>query len=72
MQKTCSNCAKEFHCGATSSATNGSESFSCWCEELPRVSMIGTTEQDCLCPDCLKQAIAKPGEKTGERLPDLV
>jgi len=52
-QKSCSNCGLSFGCGPSA----GKES--CWCEELPHVSLVATADQDCLCPACLGQAIAK-------------
>jgi hypothetical protein len=51
-QKSCSNCGVIFGCGPIA----GKES--CWCEDLPHVSPVGAPEQDCLCPDCLRKAIA--------------
>jgi hypothetical protein len=51
-QKSCSNCGVSFGCGPSA----GKES--CWCEDLPHVSLVGAAEQDCLCPECLRQAIA--------------
>ena len=54
-QKKCSNCATEFHCGAA--AAQGAAGFSCWCGELPHVSPVAAVDQDCLCPECLSQAI---------------
>src|SRR5712691_12829079 len=51
-QKSCSNCGLSFGCGPSA----GKES--CWCEDLPRVSLVGAAEQDCLCPECLRQTIA--------------
>jgi hypothetical protein len=51
-QKSCSNCGVSFGCGPRA----GKES--CWCEDLPQVSLVGAAEQDCLCPECLRQVIA--------------
>jgi len=51
--KSCSNCGVSFTCGPT--AGKGS----CWCEELPHVSLVAGADQDCLCPECLTQAIAR-------------
>ena len=59
MQKNCSNCGKDFHCGATSGAADGTEELSCWCTELPHVGVVGEADQDCLCPECLSEAIEK-------------
>ena len=63
MQKNCSNCGKEFHCGAVQAATDIGEGLSCWCTELPRVGVVAGVDQDCLCPDCLSEAIGKPVEQ---------
>src|SRR5260370_40013690 len=52
-QKSCSNCGVSFTCGPA--AGKGS----CWCEELPRVSLVAGADQDCLCPACLSEAIGK-------------
>ena len=65
MQKNCSNCGKDFHCGATREAADGTEELSCWCTELPRVGVVAEVDQDCLCPESLGEAIAKRAEKTG-------
>lgn len=61
MQKNCSNCGKEFHCGAARETVTGTEEFSCWCTELPHVGIVAASDQDCLCPECLAQAIEKLG-----------
>jgi hypothetical protein len=52
-KKSCSNCGVSFTCGPAA----GKES--CWCEELPHVSLVAGADQDCLCPECLSEAIAK-------------
>ena len=57
VKKNCSKCGADFHCGATSEAVNGTESFSCWCTELDGVSVVTDAGQDCLCPDCLTAAV---------------
>ncbi|HEV7474084.1 MAG TPA: hypothetical protein VGN90_08545 [Pyrinomonadaceae bacterium] len=59
-QKKCSNCGSEFQCGAAVGAATGSADFSCWCEELPRLTPA--TDQDCFCPECLRAAIEKLAE----------
>ena len=59
MQKNCSNCGKDFHCGATREAADGTEALSCWCTELPHVGVVAEVDQDCLCPECLSEAIGK-------------
>jgi len=52
-QKSCSNCGVSFTCGPISGEQ------SCWCEVLPHVSLVADADQDCLCPACLSEAIAK-------------
>src|SRR6266853_2684798 len=52
-QKSCSNCDMSFTCGPTPGEQ------SCWCEALPHVSPVASADQDCLCPQCLSEAIAK-------------
>ena len=51
-QKSCSNCAVNFTCGPTSGEQG------CWCEALPHVSLVAGADRDCLCPQCLTEAIA--------------
>ena len=56
--KNCSKCGADFTCGPTFGEQN------CWCEALPRVSLVADADQDCLCPACLSEAMAglpKPG-----------
>jgi hypothetical protein len=52
-QKSCSNCGASFTCGASV----GNEA--CWCNDLPHVSPVAAKDEDCLCPRCLTEAIAK-------------
>src|SRR5215470_6009553 len=52
-QKSCSNCGAGFTCGPKSPEQ------SCWCEDLPHVSLVAGADQDCLCSPCLSEAIAK-------------
>ncbi len=52
-EKSCSNCGVSFSCGPATGKN------SCWCEELPQVSLVACADQDCLCPACLSEAIAK-------------
>src|SRR5713226_6408728 len=59
-QKSCSNCGVSFTCGPA--AGKGS----CWCEELPQVSLVAGADQDCLCPQCLSQAIGQLPLKQSE------
>ena len=63
MQKNCSNCGKDFDCGATRETASGTEELSCWCAELPRVGLVAGADEDCLCPDCLNEAIRKITQK---------
>jgi len=51
--KSCSRCGASFGCGVT--ATNAN----CWCTELPHVAPVAPSDQDCLCPACLAEAIAQ-------------
>jgi hypothetical protein len=51
-QKSCSKCGTNFNCGPVPGKT------SCWCEELPHVSLVAGADQDCLCSACLSEAIA--------------
>jgi Cysteine-rich CWC len=63
MQKKCSNCGKDFHCGATRTDADGTEELTCWCTELPHVGVVAGADQDCLCPECLGKAIGKVAEQ---------
>ena len=57
--KSCSNCGASFTCGVS----GGNEA--CWCNDLPHVPPVAAKDDDCLCPRCLTEAIAKlsPGQK---------
>jgi hypothetical protein len=68
MQKNCSNCGKGFKCAAVSEAANGTAELSCWCTELPHVGVVAGADQDCLCPECLNEAIDKLAELRGKKL----
>jgi hypothetical protein len=48
--KQCSGCGASFNCGAEGG------SGKCWCDELPPLSPL-SPDRDCLCPQCLAQAI---------------
>jgi Family of unknown function (DUF5522)/Cysteine-rich CWC len=50
--KNCSNCGASFGCGMASITAN------CWCMDLPDVGPVATSDQDCLCRNCLAEAIA--------------
>jgi hypothetical protein len=67
MQKNCSNCGKDFHCGAARETSTGTEEFSCWCTELPHVGVVAAPDQDCLCPECLAQAIGAIEKLRGQQ-----
>lgn len=50
--KTCQMCGRIFECGSAAGKP------SCWCAELPMIMPVpidGVT--DCLCPDCLADAV---------------
>jgi hypothetical protein len=53
-QLTCARCGTAFECGL---------SGDCWCAAEPyRLPMPGeATQQDCLCPSCLRKAAAAQG-----------
>jgi hypothetical protein len=51
--KRCSRCGTEFLCGPV----NGREN--CWCDDLPPVGPVAGGDHDCMCPSCLRAAIAK-------------
>jgi hypothetical protein len=55
--KRCPRCGAVFSCGA---ATGGT----CWCGVLPRLTFVDPAVPDCLCPDCLKAALA--AERSGQ------
>jgi hypothetical protein len=47
---TCARCGVKFECGL---------SGQCWCAAEPyRLAMPGASQEDCLCPACLRQAAA--------------
>ncbi|HEX5211286.1 MAG TPA: cysteine-rich CWC family protein [Pseudolabrys sp.] len=52
----CARCRKEFECGLAGD---------CWCAAEPyRLPLTQTGEsEDCLCPDCLRQAAAGQGAR---------
>lgn len=52
-EKSCSRCGRSFTCGPE----KGEER--CWCDQLSRVSLAANADQDCLCPQCLREAIQK-------------
>jgi iron complex transport system substrate-binding protein len=53
--KRCSRCEAEFMCGPAAGREN------CWCDDLPPVGPVAGRDHDCLCPSCLRAAIAKLG-----------
>ena len=45
---TCARCGAAFDCGLGAG---------CWCQDEPyRLAASQTTDEDCLCPACLRQA----------------
>jgi hypothetical protein len=53
-QLVCARCGGEFQCG-TGGADGG-----CWCmDEAARLPMPATGSGDCLCPQCLRSALAQ-------------
>ncbi len=50
--KLCGRCGTAFCCGPAEGNSR------CWCDELPPVSPPAGNGHDCLCPDCLRAAIA--------------
>ena len=64
-QKSCSSCGESFTCGRTPGEDT------CWCDRLPHVSLGSNEDRDCLCPQCLSEAIQKldlAGSSAGERV----
>jgi prepilin-type N-terminal cleavage/methylation domain-containing protein/prepilin-type processing-associated H-X9-DG protein len=51
-QKVCPRCGAQFGCCAGGR---------CWCHDLPPLSTVNLAE-DCLCPQCLRSALAPPDE----------
>jgi len=56
-QSACQQCGKPFSCGAE----NGEKT--CWCMGLPPLAGPRPAGASCMCPDCLRQALAQ--EKSG-------
>ena len=52
ISKNCFQCGKAFECGSNNG--NGK----CWCAEFP-ILQSADLNQDCFCPDCLKDRISK-------------
>ncbi len=58
-QKKCFRCNALFNCFSISGHT-------CWCNDFPAIFDV-TTNEDCLCPDCLKQqALEKINKRVDE------
>lgn len=53
---TCPECNTAFSCGAG----KGNEPGLCWCQDMAPLGAI-QADTDCLCPDCLKGALAREG-----------
>lgn len=52
-EKACSACGTPFACGPGTGEAPGA----CWCQDLPLLPEIDPSK-DCLCPACLKAALA--------------
>lgn len=52
-QSVCPRCGKTFGCGAE----RGEKT--CWCVALPPLAGPRPAGASCLCPDCLRQALAE-------------
>lgn len=51
--KTCTECGAIFACGPGTGSTPGT----CWCQDQPVLPQIDPSK-DCVCPVCLKAALA--------------
>ena len=60
-QKHCSRCGASFTCGPERGQAQ------CWCDALPHIPPVAGQETDCLCPGCLRAAIAHVMETPPER-----
>lgn len=58
-KKICASCRIEFSC----------YTHNCWCAELPNLIPL-TAGNDCLCPGCLKKAIARKIEDEKLKMKD--
>ena len=54
--KTCERCGKQFGCDREAGKDH------CWCQDLPPVLPVDAAKS-CLCPDCLKAAVAEKTKK---------
>jgi len=43
--KICPSCKEKFSC---------KENSSCWCHELPHITLNHNDKEDCICPKCLE------------------
>ena len=50
-EKNCSSCGEGFTCGTEVREER------CWCEHLPHLPLAAIEGRDCLCPQCLSDAI---------------
>ncbi len=71
QEKRCPRCGTTFTCGPATGKTH------CWCSELPNVGPVASSAHDCLCPDCLRAAVATKllksdgeSEKGSQRMAD--
>ena len=55
-RKACPRCGAEFVCGSVAGDS------SCWCGVLPRLTFVDPAIPGCLCPACLKAALAAQGQ----------
>ncbi len=61
--KTCARCGARFGCGRNAA--------SCWCQALPALPAAALrSDTDCLCPDCLAQAVAAASRDDAGADPD--
>jgi Predicted Fe-S protein len=54
--KCCSACGTTFECGS------GGQQGGCWCQDLPNLMPLTFDSGDCLCPECLANALARKVE----------
>jgi hypothetical protein len=52
-EKVCLRCGASFACGMDAEAAT----LACWCQDLP--PLVSRSDGDCVCPSCLRAAIAE-------------
>jgi hypothetical protein len=57
----CSRCGATFSCGAFAGEADGE----CWCAALPPLAAAPDPARGCLCPQCLRAALAETGRVSG-------